>query len=488
MQLSNDTVENKTELPENVQTKMENSFGQDFSDVNIHKDSPKADSFNAKAYAQGKDIHFAPGEFQPNTKSGQELIGHELTHVVQQKQGKVNGADVNGKDIVNNDPALEKEADDAGKKASEGQSVEVSGDGSGVQLKEDPKLNITFTDGVGIHQEKTKLSMNYLGEYRYTPKNGLFNTEEVQYVVTGTKEQWSEVLKRSDDYDIYMPYLVGFLKAATDPNWISNGDSNSNHLNKKVSVSRAPNNNEIIEFFKALFSDGVDTDLDLPEGDLQKLENYHWAKGLLFPYISKLITMYLPLYLNEKSGRKTKGRSDVAMNSGGITKFADQTITHDDTFGNPRVLKPLIQSAYASAFSAAKLLFRASDDESILKQDLVKANMIILNSAEMIKTSLDVYDQRISNLSEHANSAFESAWALIPSLEGKMIGFALDKLKMVLNEAFLEGLGRRVDVDQMRDNMENSFINELTDLITNSPINNQMIDSYINSIQSFKLK
>ncbi|MCU0350633.1 MAG: DUF4157 domain-containing protein [Flavobacterium sp.] len=128
-------------MPEEVQAKMENSFGEDFSNVAIHDNSTKADDMGAKAFAQGKDVHFAPGEFQPNSKEGQELIGHELTHVVQQKEGKVHGGEVHGKDMVNQNPALEKEADDAGKLASEGKEVKVSGMGSGVQMKEKEVLS-----------------------------------------------------------------------------------------------------------------------------------------------------------------------------------------------------------------------------------------------------------------------------------------------------------------------------------------------------------
>jgi hypothetical protein len=122
-------------LPENLQTKMESSFGEDFSDVNIHTDSDKATELGAKAFAQGKDLHFAPGEFQPNSKEGQELIGHELTHVVQQKEGTVQGSEVHGKDMVNQDVSLEKEADDAGKLASEGKEVEVKGSSENVIQK-----------------------------------------------------------------------------------------------------------------------------------------------------------------------------------------------------------------------------------------------------------------------------------------------------------------------------------------------------------------
>src|SRR6056297_2994200 len=79
----------QTSMPDKVQQKMEGSFGQDFGEVNIHKDSGQAKNMGALAYTQGKDIHFAPGQYNPGTKKGQELLGHELTHVVQQREGKV---------------------------------------------------------------------------------------------------------------------------------------------------------------------------------------------------------------------------------------------------------------------------------------------------------------------------------------------------------------------------------------------------------------
>src|SRR6056297_2349155 len=79
----------QTSMPDKVQQKMEGSFGQDFGEVNIHKDSGQAKNMGALAYTQRKDIHFAPGQYNPGTKKGQELLGHELTHVVQQREGKV---------------------------------------------------------------------------------------------------------------------------------------------------------------------------------------------------------------------------------------------------------------------------------------------------------------------------------------------------------------------------------------------------------------
>jgi hypothetical protein len=55
--------------------------------VNIHADS-EADSLNkqvgARAFTTGSDIFFRQGEYNPASSNGQELLAHELTHVVQQ--------------------------------------------------------------------------------------------------------------------------------------------------------------------------------------------------------------------------------------------------------------------------------------------------------------------------------------------------------------------------------------------------------------------
>lgn len=108
-------------IPRSVLQKMEAAFGTSFSDVRIHE-SPQAQSIGAAAYTQGKDIHFAPGQYSPNSLDGQALLGHELTHVVQQRSGRV--PTPQGKDVpINADPGLEAEADQLGAKAARGESV-----------------------------------------------------------------------------------------------------------------------------------------------------------------------------------------------------------------------------------------------------------------------------------------------------------------------------------------------------------------------------
>ena len=109
-------------MPRDVRAKMESGFGADFSQVRIHEGS-RAPALGARAYAQGTDIHFAPGAYQPQSPQGQELLGHELTHVVQQSQGRVQ-ATTQAKGVdVNDDSSLEREADEMGARAARDEPV-----------------------------------------------------------------------------------------------------------------------------------------------------------------------------------------------------------------------------------------------------------------------------------------------------------------------------------------------------------------------------
>jgi Domain of unknown function (DUF4157) len=116
-------------MPKAVRAQMENSFGTDFSGVNIHTESAQAKSIGALAYTQGNNVHFAPGQYNPDSRSGRSLLGHELTHVVQQRAGRVPVPHQSKGAPINADPALEKEADDMGAKAAQGELVKMPGAG-----------------------------------------------------------------------------------------------------------------------------------------------------------------------------------------------------------------------------------------------------------------------------------------------------------------------------------------------------------------------
>lgn len=126
-------------MPVGVQNKMERSFQADFSSVRVHE-GDRAAGLGALAYAQGNDLHFAAGQYQPDTQSGQALIGHELAHVVQQREGRV-AAPAQGKGApVVADQGLEDEADRAGQSASRGESARLSGGSAAAADVAMPKL------------------------------------------------------------------------------------------------------------------------------------------------------------------------------------------------------------------------------------------------------------------------------------------------------------------------------------------------------------
>ncbi|MCG8424504.1 MAG: DUF4157 domain-containing protein [Proteobacteria bacterium] len=111
-----------SKLPADVQAKMEAAFAADFSAVRVHQ-GPHAPAIGAQAYTQGADVHFAPGQYQPHSPAGQELLGHELAHVVQQSQGRVAVTTQVDGVAVNDDASLEREADQMGARAAQGKGA-----------------------------------------------------------------------------------------------------------------------------------------------------------------------------------------------------------------------------------------------------------------------------------------------------------------------------------------------------------------------------
>ncbi len=102
---------NRTGLPDGLKAGIENLSGYSMDDVKVHYNSDKPATLQAHAYAQGTDIHLAPGQ--------EKHLPHEAWHVIQQKQGRVRPTmQMKGGVNVNDDAGLEKEADVMGTKGS----------------------------------------------------------------------------------------------------------------------------------------------------------------------------------------------------------------------------------------------------------------------------------------------------------------------------------------------------------------------------------
>jgi hypothetical protein len=86
-------------LDNDTKADMEGRFGTSFGDVRVHTGGSAHDSaksVNAQAYTVGSNIVFQDGKYDPGSDSGKHMLAHELTHVVQQRSGPVDGSDAGG--------------------------------------------------------------------------------------------------------------------------------------------------------------------------------------------------------------------------------------------------------------------------------------------------------------------------------------------------------------------------------------------------------
>ncbi|WP_299848617.1 DUF4157 domain-containing protein [uncultured Roseovarius sp.] len=96
-----------SDLPDDLRSGIESLSGVAMDGVRVHRNATAPAQVNAHAFAQGNAIHLAPGQ--------DNHLPHEAWHVVQQRQGRVAPTTtLTDGTAVNDDPALEREADQMG--------------------------------------------------------------------------------------------------------------------------------------------------------------------------------------------------------------------------------------------------------------------------------------------------------------------------------------------------------------------------------------
>ncbi|AOY81877.2 MULTISPECIES: DUF4157 domain-containing protein [Moorena] len=180
-----------------IRKPMEQSFGADFSGVRVHNDA-QSDQLNqsiqARAFTTGKDIFFRQGEYNPGSRGGQELIAHELTHVVQQKKEILGSS---GRKIIQRAIAIEAESDNEIK----------------VERKDENKKDC-FTQ-----IKDTKKALAKKGKVAITSDNGnlefvtdpMNNSDEIKAAHTDMKNFLNENKKRKNDLVNQGDNIGGFL-------------------------------------------------------------------------------------------------------------------------------------------------------------------------------------------------------------------------------------------------------------------------------------
>jgi hypothetical protein len=96
------------QLAPSLRTKLEGVLGCSLGRVRIHTDNAagkEAQALGARAFTRGNDIFFSAGTFQPHTRTGIRLLGHELAHVNQQIFGRAPSATIQRKEDWDFTPA-----------------------------------------------------------------------------------------------------------------------------------------------------------------------------------------------------------------------------------------------------------------------------------------------------------------------------------------------------------------------------------------------
>lgn len=118
-----------------VRTDMESRLGHDFGDVKVHTDAAAHDSaksVGAHAYTVGNNVVFQRDAYDPSSQAGRTTLAHELTHVVQQRSGPVDGTPSGGGVSVS-DPG------DRFERAAADNAARVMSEPAPVQRQEEPE-------------------------------------------------------------------------------------------------------------------------------------------------------------------------------------------------------------------------------------------------------------------------------------------------------------------------------------------------------------
>jgi Domain of unknown function (DUF4157) len=131
------TAHDAAPKPESVQSldsatrgEMESAFGESLGDVRLHtgeQAEETARGLGARAFTRGRDIYFGKGAGDLSTRDGRETLAHELTHVMQQREG-AEAANTSSREDS------EKEAEETARLVTSGHAAQVkhSADASSV--------------------------------------------------------------------------------------------------------------------------------------------------------------------------------------------------------------------------------------------------------------------------------------------------------------------------------------------------------------------
>lgn len=295
---------NNTGLPNNLKTGLENLSGYSMDDVKVHYNSSKPMLLNALAYAQGTDIHIAPGQ--------EKHLPHEAWHVVQQKQGRVQSTMQLQGVNVNDNETLEKEAD-----MMEGKAHELMVNKSSIQhlkLSNSSRIDVLPVQRMKFsrfrwmqnpinwgwkHNEKEKELLSIEKKLKNTLtalrpySKGLFGDSILQ--IAGSFHFLSEDEYEESQYDDVLKDMTDLLGSAQDIECkISSTDLNDGHIKRALTtnVGKGPLAKEVVTELLTLY--------DALPGVMRIPKNKELIKKAIYPDVQRNEGFY-----NEDMGTST---------------------------------------------------------------------------------------------------------------------------------------------------------------------------------------
>ncbi len=201
---------NRTGMPDRLKEGIEALSGMDMSDVRVHRNSDKPEQLNALAYAQGNQIHIAPGQ--------EKYLPHEAWHAVQQKQRRVSPTLQEKMMKINDDLRLEQEADCMGKRAMVWSEAGVQEPNislkSMVSLLSDPALQLSALNKNQKKKIKEKIKSKWGKEIQKLFKGANYEDtlDEITDELIGSATQ-SEALEKIEKFSSYEDWQASMSKA-----------------------------------------------------------------------------------------------------------------------------------------------------------------------------------------------------------------------------------------------------------------------------------
>ena len=170
---------NRTGLPDNLKSGIEHLSGMAMDHVKVHYNSSRPAQLNALAYAQGSDIHVAPGQ--------EKHLPHEAWHVVQQAQGRVKPTmQMKAGVPINDDKSLAREADLMGSRALEKEVTQRAGE---YEIGQESSLNFMNIESManlpGRPVQSVPTQMSCKNSFSSSPNKGAVLQ---RYLTIGSKK------------------------------------------------------------------------------------------------------------------------------------------------------------------------------------------------------------------------------------------------------------------------------------------------------------